>query len=295
MWKRLLIGFCTLMTGAIQADLCCDYPINGEAAVAYDYFRSLPEGTWEGNQGAYVSANFWAPLPLNDNGVGLQAGVSYGLYDWAGRGSALNGHSGTLQQQLFFTAAVYRLTPCENGLNLAAAFDLNYNRRMGVFGLNATFSQARAQIGYLVDGTDEYGIWGTIDTNTAHEKTQEVSVKFRAISQANLFWRHYFCMGAESMVWIGMPYKKSLMFSGRAGSFLAGFSLRTPVTEVLSLACHGSYMGPRSHGTSRKFQNYAANICVGLVYAFGTGCADETPYLPLADNSSFIADTSLNY
>jgi hypothetical protein len=103
------------------------------------------------------------------------------------------------------------------------------------------------------------------------------------------------------MVWAGVPYGKSLMFSGkRAGTFIVGGSFYAPLTTYLSVEGRGMYMGPQKNEGSPHFQSYGANICIGLSYAFGydgDGCCERAqarPYLPLANNSNFLVDTSLN-
>jgi len=72
----------------LKADTCLDYA--GEVGVGYDYFRGLAEGSWEGNTGALISCNlgvFTSYPAYPDVGcIGAQAGGSYGVYDWSGRG-----------------------------------------------------------------------------------------------------------------------------------------------------------------------------------------------------------------
>lgn len=57
----------------------CSLSIEGDATFAFDNFRSLPEGSWEGNNGAFLSLNLKVPLPSS---FLVQLAGSYGLYDW---------------------------------------------------------------------------------------------------------------------------------------------------------------------------------------------------------------------
>src|ERR1700733_11482412 len=63
------------------AGVCPSFRVGGDAAFAFDYFRSLPDGSWTGNSGAFTSLNFAVGLPKEKYGIGVQMGGSYGLYD----------------------------------------------------------------------------------------------------------------------------------------------------------------------------------------------------------------------
>src|SRR5689334_12837239 len=66
---------------------CPSFPVGGDVALAWDYFRSLPDGSWAGNSGAFSSVNLAVGIPKKRYGFGAQVGGSYGLYDWDARGS----------------------------------------------------------------------------------------------------------------------------------------------------------------------------------------------------------------
>jgi hypothetical protein len=82
--------------------------------------------------------------------------------------------------------------------------------------------------------------------------------------------------------------------SGRAGLYTLGARFRAPLTRALSIIGHGAYMAARSGPAAQESRNYAANICFGLNYSFGGCKSGQRPYLPLADNSTFLVDTNLN-
>jgi len=156
--------------------------------------------------------------------------------------------------------------------------------------------QMRGQIGYLFRGGNELGVFGTYNIGTSRHTLGSLHVEFRAISQANLFWSHLFAKGGMMTFWAGTPYRKGLMYpSGRAGTFIAGASFQAPLTSHLSVVGHGVYMGARSGSGFVESKNYAANVSLGLSYAFGGKKAGTRPYLPLGDNSNFLVDTNVNY
>lgn len=297
--KLLLSGILlgTTIQASAHADECCfpSLPFYGEVTLAYDNFRGMPDGSWNGNAGGLVAADF--ALSIGEC-YGLQFGGSYGIYDWDGRGTIAGGQTCSQQQQGFVTVALYRQVPCCEGLQGALAVDWMFNRHLGVFGLDPNFGQFRFQLGYLFDGRHEIGVWGTADLNKVHKDAYEISVGFRAVSQVNLFWRYYFCNGAESMIWAGAPYKDSLMFHKNQGEYILGANFRVPLSSNLYLDAHGVYMGGSGNSVSRHFQNYSADAYLGITYSFGAGsgeCWSQCrPYMPIANNSNFLIDTSLN-
>lgn len=278
-------------------DCCLSFPISGDINVSYDSFRGMPDGSWNGNTGALIGVNLGMSL---DDLFGIQAGGSYGIYDWYGREVIGSENTNKVERQGFATGGIFYKTPCSSGFQGGAVIDWMFNHNFGVFGLNPSFGQARLQAGYLFSGCNELGVWGTIRLRTDHKDFFEIPVSFRAIGQASLFWRHFFSNCAETMVWVGLPYDKSLMFSGkRAGKFVAGISFSVPLCASLSIEGHGMYMGPGRKELTPRFYNHGANISIGITYTFGkdNDCNmnwQASPYLPIANNSNFLVDTSLN-
>ncbi|CDR35255.1 DUF6666 family protein [Criblamydia sequanensis] len=281
-----------------EEDCCFLFPITGEIGIAYDDFRGLSEGSWNGNTGGLIEVNFGTAI---FDGIGLQLGGSYGVYDWAGRGPLGLSDSASIQEQGFISGGFFYKNPCHCPIQAGAIVDWMFNRNFGVFGLNPSFGQVRLQAGYLFPSGDEFGLWGSAYIRTDQKSAFLIPVFFRAVSQINLFWKHYFETSAEVMIWGGVPLKKSLLFSdSKAGKYIVGACFRAPLSSCLSVEGHGAYMGPHHNSASPRFQSYAANICIGINYFFGcksNACPDlwqAAPYMPIANNSNFIVDTSLN-
>jgi hypothetical protein len=263
-----------------------------DLTVAFDNFRSLPEGSWNGNWGGLAALNLIAPLPSS---FFIQVAGSYGLYDWAGRSSTPFKNSKTFQQQGFLTAAASWQTPSASGWNGGLAYDWMLNKNFGEFAVNPAFDQIRGQFGYVIKGGNEIGLWGSYGIRTAHKEARQVPTQFKGISQINLFWCHYFKSHGYGMFWIGSPYQRGLMYkSGRAGTFLLGAQFSVPVTHSLSIDGHAVYMGARNGRGLIPSKNYAADLAFGLTYAFGKRKIAKNPYMTLANNSNFIVDTNLN-
>ncbi len=299
--RKLLISSFFLLSTLLANDpkpCACDtpfysskFPLEGDFTVALDDFRGLPDGSWDGNMGAFTSLYFKADLTHT---FFLHFGGSYGLYDWMGRGATISHINTGLEQQTFLTGALSRETLSTSGFNIGVAYDAMLNVNYGEFALHPYLSQVRSQFGYSIK-SNEIGIWGTIFTNNAHAEAAEVPVTFRAISQVNLFYCHYFKNYAYAMLWAGVPYIRALMYNtGVPGTFIIGARFSAPLTSYLSINGHAGYMGARHSHMSNGFRNYASNVCIGLTYTFGRRQKQHTPYMSLGDNTNFFVDTNQN-
>lgn len=268
-------------------------PVEVDLSLAFDDFRSLPEGSWNGNMGAFASLNLRGDLPRS---FALQVGGSYGIYDWNGRSSTPYKRSGAVQQQGFITGAFSWETPCRFGIKAGFAYDCMFNRNFGLFAENPFLDQVRGQLGYLFLKRHEFGAWATYGIHTSHEEAQHISLKFRGISQVNLFYCNYFSRGGYAMIWGGTPYRRGLMFSsGRPGAYTIGARLSAPLSTCWTLFGHAAFMGGRSTSAIPSSSNNASNVSVGLTYFFGRRKIQQTPYMNIADNSNFLVDTNQNF
>jgi Family of unknown function (DUF6666) len=281
----------------LTADVCGFLPVSGSAGLSYDFFRSVPDGSWDGNTGGLASVNLsFDGSCFNCNSLGMQLGSSYGIYDWSGRNSSEYSKLKRKQQQGFLTGGIFRKTECDTGCNLGLVCDWMVNRNFGVFALSCSLAQLRFQAGYLCRNSNEFGFWGTASVYTSHNNSEGIDVDFRAINQINFFWEREYCNTARTKLWAGVPYNDSLLYSsGRAGEYILGASFDVPLTCRLHIDGHAVYMHGHSAPTGFQSLNYAANVCIGINYSFGNECKRNTPYQPLGNNSNFLVDTSVNY
>ncbi len=284
MKKLFAIILMAVCLGSSQAEC-----INIELNASYDNFRGIPDGSWNGNNGALLSGN--AAVCIADM-FSVQAGGSYGLYNWDGRQNLVFRNPKALQTESFITAGIATLI---GPFNLGLVYDRVFTRHFGIYDLSPSFDQLRFQAGYQFC-CDEFGVWGTAHLETSHKNALGLPISYRAIDQINLFWSHYFDNCAKTTLWAGLPYRDSLRYEHRAaGEFILGFSARVPLTDCLYLDGHGAYMRARQASGAFQSLNYAANICIGITYLFdGCGCEDCSIYMPVANNSNFLIDTNLN-
>lgn len=260
-----------------------------ELNASYDYFRGLPDGSWNGNSGAFISANLTESF---NRCRAVQLGASYGVYNWDGRENLVFNNPKSLQQITFITLGGSSKI---KWLNAGLVYDHMFTDHFGIYDVDPNLNQLRFQAG-IPFCCEEVGAWGTVRLRTAHETALGVPLKFRSVDQFNVFWTHRFNNDAKSTVWLGVPYSNSLRFSHkRAGSFIAGFFLRAPLTQCLSVEGNAFYMRARHASGSEQSKNYAANMTLGISYFFSNCCArSNESYLPLANHSNFIVDTTIN-
>ena len=125
------------------------FPITGEWSLAFDNFRGSPEGSWEGNMGAFMSLNLKAHLGGN---WFAEVGGSYGLYDWAGRASVPFSNEKAFQQQGFLTGGIAQTSAITSRVHAGLSYDWMFNRHFGLFAVDPMMSQVRGQLGYLFFG-----------------------------------------------------------------------------------------------------------------------------------------------
>ncbi len=281
LFATIFIGF----LGAHSALSALCYELN----LSYDYFRGIPDGSWNGNSGAFLAANTSAELC---DIFEIQLGGSYGFYNWDGRQNQVFRNPKTLERQGFVTAGA-STSMCD--FNAGIAYDCQFVKHFGIYDLSFHVDQLRLQGGYQFC-SEEVGVWGTVRLSKSSKTALGIPVNFKAVNQVNLFWSHYFDNCSIATIWLGSPYGNSLRHgSNRAGDFTAGFELRAPLTENLFADAHGAYMRAKHAHGDHQSRNYAANICVGLTYLFGDCCSRaRTSYMSIGNNSNFFIDSNIN-
>jgi len=267
-----------------------------------DAFKGVADSDYQSNFGAVTGLNMGSQLSvLGDYGLGWQTGLSYGVYDLDGR-TAENDPARS-QTQLFVTTGFFHKAKCDQRLSFGLVYDWMFNDQWGVNGNSPTLGQWRGQVEYAVSGCNAFGFWGTArdlgSRQTVVEMNERGIVTDRAISQANLFWHHKFCSGADSYLWVGVP-DHGRLDTTEGGSLIDwtfGASVQVPLTCKLALYANGAYFHPSAAAGDTAAIESGWNVGMGIVWHFGGGarscaingkCAD--PYMPVANNSNFLVD-----
>jgi hypothetical protein len=284
---------------------CCKMGCDGCPAfgmvgfAGLDSFKGISDGSYEGNFGAVTGVN--SALPIGDVGHGWQLGMSYGVYDFDGRG-VLGSSQARSQQQVFVTTGFFHKADDDRRLSFGLVYDWMINDQWGVFGTTPTLGQWRGQIEYALSGRNAVGFWGCIGDRNSQQIVGAATIRTSAISQANLFWHHKFCAGADSWLWVGIPESDRLGGDGSLGDWTVGASVQVPLSERMALYANGSYFRPSASAGVVASVESGYDVGMGIAWYFGGGArshaingACKTPYMPVANNSTFLVDQFPTY
>ena len=267
-----------------------------------DSFKGIADGQFQSNFGAVTGVNIGLLMPgLDEYGFGWQTGLSYGVYDLDGRSSTFVDRAKS-QTQLFVTTGLFHKAKCDQRVSFGLVYDWMFNDQWGEYGNNPTLGQWRGQIEYAVSGCNAFGVWGTARDLGARQAVVILDVgrgivADRAISQANLFWHHKFCSGADSYVWLGIPDHGRINGDGSLIDWTFGASVQVPLSQRLALYANGAYFHPSAAAGDAAAVDGGYNVGMGVVWYFGGNARSHaingkcaTPYMPVANNSSFLVD-----
>lgn len=272
----------------------CDPEVGIIAAFGFDSFKGYPDGTGPSNFGVVTGLNGATPVPgLSDYGIGWQTGITYGVYDLDG---ALG--SPAAQQQTFVTTGIFRKGREDQRLSFGLVYDWMFNREQGTWGGSPTIGQWRGQVEYALSDINAVGLYSCVrDLNNRQAVIGGYTLETRGISQVNMFWHHKFCTGADSWLWVGLPERNRLVYGGSLGDWIVGMSLQAPLSERLALYGNAEYMHPSAAAGPAATVEASWNVGAGICWYFGGNAISHslngkcwTPYLPVANNSTFLVD-----
>ncbi len=268
-------------------DCCCRLGCEGDCErvgivgfQGLDSFKGIADGSYQSNFGEVTGVNVGTAMwGLEDYGFGWQTGVSYGIYDFDGRSSTLTDNA-RAQQQLFVTTGFFRKAKCDQRVSFGVVYDWMFNEAWGEYGTSPSLGQWRGQIEYAFSGCNAVGLWGCArdlsaqQTLTLLDQARLVASN-RAISQANLFWHHKFCSGADSYLWFGIPDHGRINGDGSLIDWTVGASVQVPLSQSLALYANGAYFHPSASAGSGAAIESGYDVGMGIVWYFG-GCAGTT-------------------
>ncbi|HLJ46235.1 MAG TPA: DUF6666 family protein, partial [Bryobacteraceae bacterium] len=236
-------------------------------------------------------------------GIGFQAGGSAGAYNWAGTDYRLS-HNNTSQVQGFITYGFFRKPSEGSPWSASIVQDWMLNSNYGVFAQNPGLSQMRAQLGYAVSAANEIGLWGAWRVKDSTNNVAGVGpTTWRAIDQANLYWHHKWERGGvDSWISIGIPEQNRLFGGGSLGDYIANALANCPMSDRASLYASVTYMHQSAAAGPQGSMEDSWNFAIGLAFYPGANARSNTvagrcwtPQMPLANNGSFLVDTSRTY
>jgi hypothetical protein len=268
--------------------------------VGFDTFQGISEGGYSSNFGAVAGVNSSVPLfGLSDYGFGWQTGLSYGVYDFEGRYEA---RPATSQQQFFVTTGFYRKAKDDERLSFGMVYDWMVNDAWGVGATTPTLGQWRAQAEWAFTESDAVGVRGAVRDRVAYENTSFLNRDYlfttRSVSYADLFWHHEFESKADTFLWFGFTQSDRLDGDGSLYDWLIGASGEVPLNDRIALYANAQYMHASASAGTDGWGESGYNVSMGIAIYFGCAARDRSihgthgPYMPVANNSSFMVDES---
>lgn len=255
-------------------------------------------GSLTGSFGAVGGFN--SGFTLTESNIGLQAGASYGVYDFKGRLRIVPDAFAT-ERQAFYTGGIYKRgnmakddASLLDRLSLGVVYDAFKAERWGINANDISLSQVRGTVGFALNRSTEIGAWGTygLDSDMAAVTVAGapgVRRKIRAMNQANIYLKHNFDFGGEIMGYAGT------LDSDDIGDWQVGLVGRVPLSNNWSTYASANYVVPNSHSGPNGSGEEQFSASFGLSYYFGGNAASSTvtgnrelPLLDVASNRTFL-------
>lgn len=273
----------------------CDPEMGIVASFGLDSFKGVSDGSNLSNFGVMTGINTGVPMAwLDQYGLGWQTGLNYGVYDFDG---ALSDNPRS-QQELFVTTGLFRKGREGQRLSFGLVYDWMFSNQWGIYGTSPTLGQWRGQVEFALSDINAIGVYGCLrDRNDLSASGQRANIETRAISQANLFWHHKFESAADSWLWIGVPERSRLSGDKSLGDWIVGASIQAPLSDRLALYGNAQYMHPSAAAGTDAAIDATWNVGAGIAWYIGGHAVSHSlngkcwmPYMPVANNSTFLVD-----
>jgi hypothetical protein len=285
------------------APLCTcpeDRTFGGVAVYAYEAFRGIADGGWE-NNGAHAGVNYSLRLGEFTDATRLRAqfGGSIGVYNWSGTDYRMHRQDDP-QTQGMVTYGLYRRADENSPWSVGIVNDWMINSNFGVFGLNPTLSQLRAQVGYTLSDSNEIGLWGSIGVLGDNRDVPSFGdTRWEAVNQLSMYWRHKWEYGADTLIWFGVPEQSRLTGDGTLGDYFVGARADAPLNDRFAAYSLVTYMHPSAHIGPAAARDDEWSFIVGIAFYPGRDSRSPTvhgfawqPLVPVATNGTFLVDTT---
>jgi hypothetical protein len=217
-----------------------------------------------------------------------QIGGSYGVYDLKGRDTVSPSSS---EQQTFVTMGVYKRSNvcCGDRVSWGLVYDQFWAHQWGLFASELYVGQIRGIVGYATSEWNEFGVWSAMRTTGDNSVTGIAPPPVRAMNQYNVYWRHNYDFGGETMLYVGVNDPADI------GSWLFGFLGQAPLNDNLALYGNFVLSQPGSATGAVGSNEHEWAFGAGLTYYFGSKSVSPNvsgrkglPLLPVANNGSFL-------
>jgi hypothetical protein len=209
-----------------------------------------------------------------------QIGTSYGIYDFKGRETVATNEP---EQQLFVTLGISKRSDVlhDDRLSWGIVWDELAAFNWGAFASDESVGQVRGLLGWALGTRDEIGFWGAYGVI-------ETSTNLRAANQYNLFWRHNYKFGGQTMLWLGGNTVAD-------ASWLVGSFGEAPLSNALALYGNFTFSIPGASASPWGSVEEIWAFGAGLTYYFGAKSVRPSvsgrqglPLLPVANNGTLL-------
>lgn len=283
-------------------------PVNSLLANSYvwvggDAYKSIGDritningGTGGLTNSSGVVGGFNTSFGIGDFPIRVQAGASYGVYDFKGRLRIVPNATDT-ENQTFYTVGVYRRGDMSNErdpISVGIVYDTFRASRWGANANEIQLSQLRGIFGYAVTESTEVGVWGAMQLDGDRAAVTvagapNVRRPIRSMDHGNVYVKHNFDFGGQLTAYVGMLDNASI------GHIQYGVTGQVPLSHNWSVFAHANYVVPNAVEGPMGSGLEQFNISFGLTYYFGGKASSASvtghknlPLLPVANNSSFL-------
>lgn len=252
-------------------------------------------GSLTGSFGAVGGIN--TSFGIDEFPIRLQAGASYGVYDFRGR-LAIVPQSTETEKQTVYTVGLYHRGDALGGnflspFSVGVVYDTFRATDWGINANNIHLAQFRGMAGYALTPWTEIGVSGT--TPSGHDQAAitvagapGLLTTIHAMSQRNVYLKQHFDFGGDLTVYGGS------LVQG-IGSYHVGMMGQAPLGPYWSVLANINYVMPHTPAGPLGSGQEQFSASFSLAHYFGGNAAAPTvsgyknlPLLPVANNGSFL-------
>lgn len=267
---------------------------NTECLLGGDTYKAIGDSTGAGslNNSFGARAAFNTGIGLGSHPVRFQFGAAYGVYDFFGRPDPA--FDTVLEEQIHVTGGFYKRSDvcCGSPWSWGLVLDKFFGQYWGNDPQTFDLTQVRGVVGYAVSECDEFGAWTTVSVDDdvyATVSSQGQRTTIQAMDQFNVYWKHNWSAGADTVLYAGMIDNADL------GDWVCGGTARAPLNSHFALLGAFTYCGPHSGTGALGVSEEAWNVLFGFAYYPGGKAISENvsgqrglPLIPVANNGSFL-------
>jgi len=296
--------------------LCTEFGCAGGSLYAgLNSWRTAVQNSAPNSNGGVAGFDIAAPVPyLAAYGIGVQAGGTFGLYDWSGNTAGTDG--GSHQRQSLYTIGAFRQPdlhgPWWQRFGAGFAYDYSSNSELGYNRDTVNLRQWRGKLAFELTDHQEIGALGSWHSGEATGTNIMANgngislgrVNYRAASQISMYYKYTFDNNAD-LEFSWAPGETSTISHYTDTSYhygyhdVIGLGAQVPLNEYFALFANGTYAFendvPNVIGNPSRSDAFTSFF--GIKFFWGGDAATPAwqrkhwePFLPNPDSGNFLID-----